>query len=59
MILTHETQVFLDRFRPPEDNNLTSCVFVLLMTIDLVVVVVDLSSRGAFTPPFIFKGVRL
>jgi hypothetical protein len=59
MILTHETQVFLDRFRPPEDNNLTSCVLVLLMTIDLVVVVVDLSSRGAFTPPFISKGVRL
>jgi hypothetical protein len=36
-----------------EDNSPTSCVLVLLMAID---VVLDLSPRGASTPPFISKG---
>jgi hypothetical protein len=33
-----------------------SCVLILLMSLDVVLVVVDLSSRDASTPPFIFKG---
>jgi hypothetical protein len=40
-MVTHETQRFLDRFRPPgKDNTHISCVLILFMTIDVVVVVV-------------------
>jgi hypothetical protein len=36
-----------------------SCVLVLLMEIDVVIVLVDLSPWGTSTPPFISKGARL
>jgi hypothetical protein len=45
MMVTQETQGFLDRFMPPEDNSPTSCVLVLHMAIDVVVEVVDMSFR--------------
>jgi hypothetical protein len=38
-MVTKETQVFLDRFRPPEDNSHMSCILVLLMAIDVAVLV--------------------
>jgi hypothetical protein len=40
----------------PKDNSHMSCVIVLLMAIG---VVLDSSSMGASTPPFISKGARL
>jgi hypothetical protein len=53
-IITQETQEFLDRFNPPEDNSPTSCVLIFLVAISVMVVVVLL--WGASTPPFISKG---
>jgi hypothetical protein len=35
-MITHETQRFLDRFRPPEDNSHTYYVLVLLIAISIV-----------------------
>jgi hypothetical protein len=55
-VVTQETQGFIDRFRPQKDNSPMSCVLVLLMAIGVAVEVVDLSPRGASTPPFISKG---
>jgi hypothetical protein len=51
MMVTQETQGFLDRFSPVEDNSPTSCVLILLLAIDVVVVV-----QGCPCPPFISKG---
>jgi hypothetical protein len=44
MTVTQEMQGFLDRFRPPKDNSPTSSVLVLLMAIDVVLCLSDLSS---------------
>jgi hypothetical protein len=39
MMVTQNTQGFLDRFKLLEDNRHTSCVLILLRAIDVVVVV--------------------
>jgi hypothetical protein len=44
LMVTHETQGFLDRFNLPEVNSPTSCILVLLMAIVLKVYVVLLVS---------------
>jgi hypothetical protein len=66
MMVTYETQAFLDRFKPPEDNSPTFYVLILLMVIDVVVVVVGFiltcslyPFEGASTPSFIFKREKL
>jgi hypothetical protein len=44
----------------PQDNSHVSCVLVLLMPIDIVLVVLVLILwRGDSTPPFISKGAML
>jgi hypothetical protein len=52
-MVTHETQEFLDRFRPLEDNIPTSYVLVLPM---VIVLSVSALFWGASDPPFISKG---
>jgi hypothetical protein len=52
MMVTQETQGFLDRFSPVEDNSPTSCVLILLLAIDVVVEV-----QGVPLPSFYIQGV--
>jgi hypothetical protein len=51
MMVTRESQEFLDRFSPLKDNISTSCVIVLLIAID-VIVIVELDVWGWLYPLF-------
>jgi hypothetical protein len=53
MMVTEEMKGFLDMFKSPEDNSHISCVLLLLMAINIIVVVVLWECPY---PPFISKG---
>jgi hypothetical protein len=57
-MVTQDTQGFLDRSGLLEDNSPMSCVLVLLMVIDVVVVSLGLVPRGVFYPSFCIQGGR-
>jgi hypothetical protein len=55
---TRDARNFYTDSSHPEDNSLTFCVLVLLMTIDVAVVIVDLSLWGCLYPSFYIQGGR-